>query len=264
MSSRPPGVSICAWGWRMELLADCDEMHGVLERYVLPWLPRKAAGDEPADAVFEVLRQAGGFELRSDGCVIASSTTADGIVPALQMSLDEAIVRCIPDLSPVHAGAVARGGAAVLLPGPSHAGKSTLVGELLRRGFTYYSDEYALLDRSGRLHAYPRALMLRNGNGDTRPALPSDWGAEVGQRPVEVALVAAVEHAPGAAWRVMPVPKSEMLLTLLKNTPRVLREAPGILDPFSAAVAAAACYSGVRGEAAEAAAGIVDLLEARA
>src|SRR5690348_5169542 len=65
----------------------------------------------------------------------------------------------------VHAGVVAWKGQAILLPGKSYSGKSTLVAELVRAGATYYSDEYAVLDRRGRVHPYPRPLTLRNGAG---------------------------------------------------------------------------------------------------
>jgi hypothetical protein len=46
----------------------------------------------------------------------------------------------------LHAGAVARDGAALVLPAKPEAGKSTLVLALLRRGFTYLSDELAAID----------------------------------------------------------------------------------------------------------------------
>jgi hypothetical protein len=44
----------------------------------------------------------------------------------------------------VHAGIVAWGKAAVLIPGRSFSGKTTLVAELARAGATYYSDEFAV------------------------------------------------------------------------------------------------------------------------
>src|SRR5688572_30895391 len=43
----------------------------------------------------------------------------------------------------VHAGVVGWKGQAVVIPGRSFSGKSTLVSEMIRAGATYYSDEYA-------------------------------------------------------------------------------------------------------------------------
>src|SRR5215831_2410197 len=61
----------------------------------------------------------------------------------------------------VHAGVVAWNGNAILIPGPSFSGKSTLVAELLRAGATYYSDEYAVIDDQGKVLPYPRDLRIR-------------------------------------------------------------------------------------------------------
>src|SRR5262249_38532870 len=44
----------------------------------------------------------------------------------------------------VHAGVVGWQGRAILIPGKSYSGKSTLVAALLRCGATYYSDEFAV------------------------------------------------------------------------------------------------------------------------
>ena len=63
----------------------------------------------------------------------------------------------------VHAGVVAVDGRALLLPGGSFTGKTTLVAALLRAGAQYGSDEYAVLDEAGLvLPAYPRPLSIRN------------------------------------------------------------------------------------------------------
>ena len=59
-----------------------------------------------------------------------------------------------PDRVFVHAGVVAWRGRALVLPGTSFAGKTTLVAELVRAGAIYYSDEYAVLDEQGRVHPY--------------------------------------------------------------------------------------------------------------
>ena len=61
----------------------------------------------------------------------------------------------------VHAGVVGWKGRALVLPGKSGAGKTTLVAELIRAGATYYSDEYAVLDERGRVHPYARPLAVR-------------------------------------------------------------------------------------------------------
>lgn len=63
----------------------------------------------------------------------------------------------------LHASAVERDGRAVLMTGISGAGKSTLATLLAARGWRFMGDEFALLDcASGRVHAFPRLVSLKN------------------------------------------------------------------------------------------------------
>jgi hypothetical protein len=255
------GFGISAFGWRVAILADCDSTRAVLDRYLFPWLPRGAAEPGDADAVFRVLPAEGGFQVRAGDRAVAHSATLETLIPLLQSLLDEGMVDRFTGVVAVHAGAVAVNGSAVLLPGPSHAGKSTLVAELVRRGCVYFSDEYALIDDLGLAHPYPRAMMLRNGQVEARPVLASEWSAAVGCGPAPVRLVLALEHAPGSAWNIRRVPQSEMLLMLLKNTPHSISESTRLAPALLRASGAAACFAGTRGEAADAAGRILALLE---
>lgn len=63
-----------------------------------------------------------------------------------------------------HAGAVAHNGQGVILVADSMHGKTTLVLELVRRGFQFLSDEIAAISRTdGRVYPYPRRLSIRPG-----------------------------------------------------------------------------------------------------
>src|SRR5439155_21468851 len=89
----------------------------------------------------------------------------------------------------VHAGAVGWGGRAILIPGRSMSGKSTLVEALVRAGASYYSDEYAMVDRDGRLDAVLRPLSQSVGPGacPMRPAL--QWSGLVSAEALALGLV---------------------------------------------------------------------------
>lgn len=64
----------------------------------------------------------------------------------------------------LHAATVEKDGRALILTGESGAGKSTLAALLGERGWRLMGDEFALLDpESGALHAFPRAISLKNG-----------------------------------------------------------------------------------------------------
>jgi hypothetical protein len=61
-----------------------------------------------------------------------------------------------------HAGVVARNGRAVVLAADSAHGKTTLVLDLVRRGFAFLSDDVAALSRAdGRVYPFPRSLRVR-------------------------------------------------------------------------------------------------------
>ena len=79
-------------------------------------------------------RTASGFEILVDGAVAGAAPSPLAAIPRVQRALDEAVVRRQTDVAVVHGGVVGHDGRAILLPGPTGAGKSTLVAELVRRG----------------------------------------------------------------------------------------------------------------------------------
>lgn len=161
----------------------------------------------------------------------------------------------------VHAGAVGWRGRAVILPGRSWAGKTSLVAALLRVGATYYSDEYAVLDARGRVHPYPRPLGIRGGV-DMRPErYPAEaLGGVPGVEPLPVGLVALSEYRPGARWRPRPLSPGNAILELLANTVPARRRPKGALAALHQVVRQAPTVKGNRGEAEQVAAAILDTL----
>lgn len=63
-----------------------------------------------------------------------------------------------------HAGAVAWNGVAILLPGASYSGKTTLTASLVQRGFELVSDEVGAISiYNSRLAVFPRKPAIRPG-----------------------------------------------------------------------------------------------------
>lgn len=116
----------------------------------------------------------------------------------------------------LHAGVVASKGCAILLPGRSHAGKSTLVHALVRAGATYLSDEYARMGDNGLVSSYPRQIQLRTATG-RRSVDPRSIG-RVELNPTPVAAVLFTRYEPGATYAPEPVPPSAAALALFDNT----------------------------------------------
>ena len=261
MTGRARGFRISVFGVHLAVVSDSAAMAEALDHYILPWLPRAAIGGATADRLVEVRRAADGtgLEILVDGAVARAAPNALAAIPFVQRALDETVVRCQSAVAMVHGGVVAHDGRAILLPGPTHAGKSTLVAELVRRGAPYFSDEYALIDTDGRVHPYPRPLLLRDGSRDDQPRLATELGGTVAHEPLPAGLIVGVSYDPDASPFLQAMSQAEGVLLLLRNTPQVLVDRPWILTPLERAVGGAACYTGLRGEAHEAAAAILDL-----
>jgi hypothetical protein len=249
-----PGIAINAFGCHVRASADCEGAFSVLDRYIWPSLPRANCVEvSPADIDIRIERSEQQFQLLVDGAAVAFSDDAIGLVPSIVHVIDEAMLQRLTTFCAVHAGVVLWGERALLLPGGTHAGKSSLVVELLRRGAEYFSDEYALIDDEGRVHPYPRPLMVRNGSPEQLPKLASDYNATVSAVPAAVGWIFSLQYERGKDWNVTGAPQSIALLDLLRNTPQVLADSPEIVDGFQRAVEGAACYSGIRGDAVDAA-----------
>jgi hypothetical protein len=248
-----PSFIVRAFGFNIRVETSCREAHAIFDRYVLPSLPRIDSAAGHSEIVVRAVRVAEKLRLSVDKVAFTSSCDVETLVPALVRVLDDAVIQRLTALRAVHAGAVLWRGRALLLPGATHAGKSTLVAELLRRGATYFSDEYALIDSEGRVHPYPRPLLLRNGSSKQFPVLPQECNASVGDAPAPIGWILSLEYQPAGTWHVAALPQGEGVLSLLRNTPHFLAESPDMMRNFQRAVAGATCYNGSRGEAAHAA-----------
>ena len=117
----------------------------------------------------------------------------------------------------VHAGAVGWRGKAIVIPGRSHTGKTTLVSELIRAGATYYSDDMAVFDPQGRVRPYPVPLSVREEKGACKYT-PEAFGSKTGEEPLPVGLVVMTKFQPDAQWQPRTLPPSRALMALLDNT----------------------------------------------
>jgi hypothetical protein len=164
----------------------------------------------------------------------------------------------------VHAGVVGWKGRAVVVPGRSLSGKTTLVAELVRAGATYYSDEYAVLDARGRVHPYPRPLQIRVGAAgrQSRHAVET-LGGRAGRRPLPVGLVVLAHYRPGAKWRPRKLSAGQGVLELLAQTVSARNRPERAFAALQQVATHALILKGARGEAAELAGQLLRLLEER-
>ena len=257
--STSPGFEVHAFNCKIRVETPSPELHEILNRYIFPSLPRVNCGSTTPDISLRVVADTDQFDLLVDEAKVASAADPMSLALGSIKALDEAVIRNLAKLRAVHAGAVLVGNKALLLPGSTHAGKSSLVAELLRRGATYLSDEYALVDSLGHVHPYPRPLLLRNGRPEQFPVLPGELNSRFARAAAPVGWVLSLKYKPDGAWSVGQVAQSEGVMMLLKNTPHALEESPELVSLFLRAVEGARCYSGIRGDALNAAEQILQL-----
>ncbi len=236
----------------------------LFERYLFPWLPREVPSSKPCQFVYSVEPSGseGCFHIKRNASIVARDVEGRVLFTTLQQVLDDTLIARLDGRAAIHAGVVVSQGRAILLPGASRAGKTTLVRELIARGAHYSSDEFAVLDSEGLVHPWPRALMVRNECQMQEPILATELGAEVQSEPARVALVVLLNYRPGAKFEVQPLTGSETMIRLLKNTPHVLAENPDILGALAATCRVGLGFEGVRGDAAEAAEALMQLSRA--
>lgn len=151
----------------------------------------------------------------------------------------------------VHAGVVAWKGTAVMIPGRSHAGKTTLVAELVKAGATFYSDEYAVLDERGRVHPFARPLQIRDPQtGKQRRCEVEELGGRAGVKPVPVGLVLLSQYRSGAKWRPRRLSAGQGVLEIFAQTVSARRQPARALASLQQVAANALLLKSARGEAA--------------
>ena len=172
----------------------------------------------------------------------------------LLWTLESEIEICLAETTPhhvfVHAGVVGYEDRAILLPGPSFSGKSTLTAGLVRAGATYYSDEYAVLDEHGLVHPYARHLSLRDPQTSLARKHPTPLlSGRVGVHPLPVGLVVIATYRQGAAWAPQPISPGAAMLALLENTMTARHAPQRALEALHSVVESALVLQGERDEA---------------
>jgi hypothetical protein len=158
----------------------------------------------------------------------------------------------------VHAAVLAYNDAAIVLPGRSGIGKSTLALALIRAGAIYYSDEFAVFNRRAEVLPYPRPLAVRRIKGEsqveTKHLSPSQLGAAVGQRPLCVKVIADLPFELGLdAVDAQELPSAIGALCLIENAIAARSRPQAVLDVAVRVASEAKTLKGKRGPSEQAA-----------
>lgn len=148
----------------------------------------------------------------------------------------------------LHAGAVAWKGKGIIIPAGSFRGKTTLVGALVKKGALYFSDEFAVLDKNGRLHPFPKDLSIRSG-GNQRETPVRDLGGRAGKRAVPVGFVLLTEYKKGGSGNLRQITPGAGLLEVLSHTIPIRYNPEFTLEVLNKTLNRAIIAKSFRGEA---------------
>jgi len=263
------GVGVRAFGVHAGVRVSAP---GVLPQ-VLPLLPpgwkksRRASVQRLYSLVVAEGRQRAGVRrmhvLYADSLRIARDTDLDQVLAALETDLHRYIAEASPHLTFLHAGVVGWQGRAILLPGHSLSGKTTLIREMLRLGATYYSDEFAVVDNFGNVHPFSRPLGIREDSTFAQTKHTAEaLGATSGIKPLPLSAVVICKYKAGARWKPAPLSHGEGALELMASGIAVRTQPEHTLRRIQKLVKGAVFFKGTRGEARQSAASILSTLSA--
>ncbi|HET6982442.1 MAG TPA: hypothetical protein VFI53_09880 [Myxococcaceae bacterium] len=197
-----------------------------------------------------------GLSVRSDGHLVARGLSHPRALDLFESELQLGVARLARPEVFVHAGVVAVDGQAIVVPGRSGAGKTTLVRALVDAGATYYSDEYAVLDVAGRVHPYARrpSVRVRGGHKERHP-VPRVRG----RGPIPVGLVVETRYRPDGRWDPTPLSAGECVLALLANTVPARDRPAEVLAALARATQSARAFRSERGAASRTAQALLAL-----
>jgi hypothetical protein len=262
------GFSFTSYGVRIGVRCNDLSLVSRLEPLLPPgWRPVNSA---PVDRLYSLLagrpgRRPGARTLNlayADVTRIARASSLDDVLESFESDLQLYVAQSAPKRVFVHAGVVEWSNKAIIIPGRSYSGKTTLVAELVRAGARFYSDEYAVFDERGRVHPYPKSLAVRDLSGRQQKRPPEFFGGSFGHRPIPVGLVMVSSFKSGARWRPKTASRGQGVLALLANTVAARRNPETSLNAFNRALGDALILTGTRGEAREAAASLLDAIDA--
>jgi hypothetical protein len=250
-------IAFEAFGVRIGVTADPAEL---LDR-VVPLLPPGSRTCSPTavEVAFGIVAdEDGSYRFTREDSPVVVGVDLDFALMLLDNQIRISVGLHAPNRIFVHAGVVAHEGRAIVLPGLSFAGKTTLVVALIGAGATYYSDEFAVLDVRGLVHPYPRPLSIRE-----RDRAQSDHDVEsldgiAGADPLRIGAVVFTKYRAGAEWEPARLSPARGALAMLEHTLPVLKRSEEAIRTIRRALDGALVLEGDRGEAETTARQVLD------
>ena len=257
--AHPHQCSVAGWGVSARLSASRE----VLLRSALRGVPPGfRTSRRPLSGPLLPFRTSAGAILTTlEGRAIRLGVSRKQVTAYVESRLESLASTHSPRFAFLHAGCVEIDGHAIVLPGRSCAGKSTLVAEFVKRGARYLSDDLVPIDARLRAHPFPRPIGIRpvQGGAATKASLTS-LGLEPATRPRPIAFIWCGSFEPLVGISSFaPQSAAQAFAALLAHAPGA-QVRPEVIVPILAGIARTVpVFVGVRGEASE----IVDAIRAR-
>lgn len=246
----PHVIAFESYGIPMEVRASSEELFARIEPLMPPM--GRQIDVAPDNMRFGVVEEGdGSYSVWNPRTMVCTHVGIELALVTIEGQLRSWIAVNAPGYIFVHAGAVGYEGNAFVFPGESFAGKTTLVGELVRRGATYFSDEFAVVDSEGLVHPFPKPLSVRTPGSGPVDTPAESFGGVVGDRPLPMSLACVTHYVPGAQWQPRRLSPGEAALALLSRTVPARVRPQEAMSFLSGVVTGAVVLEGERGEADE-------------
>lgn len=163
----------------------------------------------------------------------------------------------------VHAGVISWKGKAIVIPGYSFSGKTTLTAALIKRGAIYYSDEYAVLDKDGFVHPFPKKLSIRGQVNDYTQVEHSveELGGTAGTEKSRVSMILITDYKFNAKWNPKILSSSKGIMELIKHTVPIRQNPEFTLSVLNQVADHAIIIKSRRGDISKSAQFIIDFID---
>lgn len=252
------GIALCSYGLRVGVRVNAaGSIKQVLDRLPPGWKP---AASPIVDHLFSLIigRESRNAKIHRlslayyNAVRLARSRDPESVLKAFESELHLLVADNARGRIFVHAGVVGWRNQAIVIPGASFSGKTTLVTKLVQAGAKYYSDEYAVFDPQGLVHPFPRPLGIRQPQRSVADRVDvASLGGTAGARPLPVGLIVSTKYRSGGRWRPRRLTSGRGVLELLANTVSARSQTKLALATLPKAVRKAEVLKGVRGEADE-------------
>lgn len=218
----------------------------------------ESGGASRAASIFSVVFSGSGdgsFVLNRDGRRVALCRSEEHLLNVFESQIALSVAKSATECIFVHCGVVGWRGRGILIPGHTCYGKTTLVRCFLEAGATYYSDEFAILDRVGNVYPYARPLQIRRQPGSLKqtPVTVEELGVAggTGRESIQPALMLCCRYREGRRWKPKELTPGIAALELLRYSFTAYWSMEAAFHTASESAIRLRAWRGVRGEAEE-------------